>query len=182
MHMALEEAAVRADPTAPALSGLDTRSRNFEVLGALQYCEGKSDPICEHLSASMDCEFLMQSASGSFDINSPATLNAINDFSPEKLKFFRSAAANAVSLSFISILLFLGISILAALVLGDVWISKDGNARDRESQPDSIMQDQARSVQRDGRPDMLTGMYFRAALKRTVALERDLGPLGVRLY
>ena len=124
----------------------------------------------------------MQSASGSFDINSSATLNAINDFSPEKLKFFRSAAANAVSLSFISILLFLGISILAALVLGDVWISKDGNARDRESQPDSIMQDQARSAQRNGRPDMLTGIYFRAALKSTVALERSPGPLEVRLY
>jgi hypothetical protein len=125
--------------------------------------------------------------SSRFDINSPAALDAINGLSPEQLERFRSAAASAVSWSFISILPFLVISIFAALMLGNVWISKDkkkktvASADEKDAEPDVSMQDQTQSVQRDGRPDVLTGMYFRALLRRTVALERHPGPLEVRL-
>ncbi|KAF2824089.1 hypothetical protein CC86DRAFT_457624 [Ophiobolus disseminans] len=135
----------------------------------------------------MSAYFVGGNGSTSFDINSPAALDAINNLPPDKLDQFRSAAAKAVSLSFISILPFLAISILAALMLGNVWISKDKTAKELGSTSgiatdlDVAMQDQTQSVQRDGRPDVLTGMYFRAVLSRTVALERHPGVLEVRL-
>lgn len=123
-----------------------------------------------------------------FDINSAAALDAINSLEPEKLEHFRSAAADAVSLSFVSIIPFLAISIVAALMLGNVWISKEKekaqkgkSAGEAATDPDVAMQDQTQSVQRDGRPDVLTGIYFRAVLRRTVASERHAGPLEVRL-
>jgi hypothetical protein len=43
------------------------------------------------------------------------------------------------------------------------------------------MQEQTQSMQRDGRPDVLTGIYFSALLRRTIAAERHPGPLEVRL-
>ncbi|KZM26607.1 uncharacterized protein EKO05_0005504 [Ascochyta rabiei] len=126
--------------------------------------------------------------SSGFDINSAAALDAINNLEPEKLEHFRSAAADAVSLAFISIIPFLAISIIAALMLGNVWISKDKekpkkgeSTGEMAADPDVAMQDQTQSVQRDGRPDVLTGMYFRAILRLTVAAERHPGPLEVRL-
>jgi hypothetical protein len=69
-----------------------------------------------------------------FDLNSPAALDAISDLPPEELELFRAAAADAVSWSFISLLPFLGISIIAALMLGNVWISRTrGRTRTRPS-------------------------------------------------
>lgn len=127
--------------------------------------------------------------SSGFDINSAAALDAINSLEPEKLEHFRSAAADAVSLAFVSIIPFLSISIIAALMLGNVWISKEkkkakkGTTSASETIVDSDvgMQDQTQSVQRDGRPDVLTGVYFYAVLRRTVAAEKHPGPLEVRL-
>jgi hypothetical protein len=122
-----------------------------------------------------------------FDVSSPTALETINDLPPEKLEQFRSAAANAVSWSFISILPFLATSIIAALMLGNVWISQDKRLKKGASAaeiavgPDTAMQEQTHSVQRDGRPDVLTGMYFRAVLRRTVDSERHPGPVEVRL-
>jgi hypothetical protein len=131
----------------------------------------------------MSAYFVDGNGSSSFDINSPAALDAINDLLPEKLENFRAAAANAVSWSFISILPFLVLSILAASMLGNVWNSKDKPTSSSETHPDRdvVMQDQTQSVQRDGRPDVLTGMYFRALLRGTVASEKHPGPLEVRL-
>ncbi|KAH7093229.1 major facilitator superfamily domain-containing protein [Paraphoma chrysanthemicola] len=135
----------------------------------------------------MSAYFAGGSGSARFDINSSAALEAINSLSSEKLEHFRSAAASAVSWSFISILPFLAISILAALMLGNVWISRDKTTKRRETSggvgvdADVAMQGQTDSVQRDGRPDVLTGMYFRAVLRGMVAFERHPGPLEVRL-
>jgi hypothetical protein len=69
--------------------------------------------------------FVGSRSSSRFNTNSPAALDAFNDLQPEQLEHFRSAAANTISWSFISVLPFLGLSILAALMLGNVWISKD---------------------------------------------------------
>jgi hypothetical protein len=60
-------------------------------------------------------------------------------------------------------------------------MKKDTPADTMAATPDAAMQEQTQSVQRDGRPDVLTGMYFRALLRRTVATERHPGPLEVRL-
>jgi hypothetical protein len=87
-------------------------------------------------------------------------------------------------LSYISILPFLAITILAALMLGYVWISKDNMTESpgkMTETPDVTMQAQTQSVQRDGKPDVLTGSYFRAMLRRIVATEQYPGPLEVQL-
>jgi hypothetical protein len=132
----------------------------------------------------MSTYFAGGNGSSSFDFNSPAALDAIRSLPPGQLEHFRSAAANAVSLLFISILPFLAITILAALMLGNVWISKDKMTESpgkMTETPDVTMQAQTQSVQRDGKPDVLTGIYFRAMLRRTVATERHPGPLEVQL-
>ncbi|KAI4907029.1 hypothetical protein J4E90_009923 [Alternaria incomplexa] len=128
-----------------------------------------------------------EEGSSRFDVNSPTALNAISDVSLEDLERFRSAAANAISWSFISILPFLALSILAASMLGNVWICKDKKAMKATSPSDPTvntdvaLQDQTQSVQRDGRPEVLTGIYLYAVLRGTVASQRHLGPLEVRL-
>lgn len=122
-----------------------------------------------------------------FDVDSSTALETIKSLEPEQLEQFRSAAADAVSLAFVSIVPFLAISIVAALMLGNVWISKNTKETKRmessgEGNPNvhAAMKDQTQSVQRDGRPDVLTGMYFRSVLKNSVASERHPGPLEVR--
>jgi len=168
------------------------RDRIAVILGLLSFAGPFGGTIALTVMGSvfqnkLSAYFAGGNGSSSFEINSPTALEAINDLPPEILEQFRSAAANAVSWSFISILPFLGISILAALMLGNVWISKDKKEKKVASTgrmaavPDVVMQDQTQSVQRDGRPDVLTGIYFRAVLRRMVALERHPGPLEVRL-
>ena len=131
--------------------------------------------------------FIGSEGSSRFDVSSPTALHAINDLSLADLERFRSAAANAISWSFISILPFLVASILAALMLGNVWICKDKQEKKATSTSDSTantdvaLQDQTYSVQRDGRPEVLTGIYLYAVLRGTVASQRHLGPLEVRL-
>jgi hypothetical protein len=169
------------------------RDRIATILGLLTFAGPFGGTIALTIMGSvfqnkMSSYFAGGNGSSSFDINSPAALDAINDLPIEKQEHFRAAAAKAVSLSFISILPFLAISIIAALMLGNVWISKDkkktkkgASAGEVAADPDTAMQDQTQSVQRDGRPDVLTGSYFRAVLRRTVAAERHPGPLEVRL-
>jgi hypothetical protein len=168
------------------------RDRIAVILGLLSFSGPFGGTIALTVMGSvfqnkMSVYFAGGNGSSSFDINSPAALDAINQLPPEKLEHFRSEAAKAVSWSFISILPFLSISILAALMLGNVWISKGKKANketpagELTTAPDSAMQDQTQSVQRDGRPDVLTGMYFRALLRRTIVAERHPGPLEVRL-
>ncbi|KAI4639359.1 hypothetical protein J4E93_009187 [Alternaria ventricosa] len=134
----------------------------------------------------MSVYFIGSEGSSRFDVNSPTALDAISDLSLENLERFRSAAANAISSSFVSILPFLAFSILAALMLGNVWICKDKKAMKARSPSDSIantdvaLQGQTQSVQRDGRPEVLTGIYLYALLKGTVASQRHLGPLEAR--
>ena len=134
----------------------------------------------------MSVYFTGSEGSSRFDVSSPTALHAINDLSLADLKRFRSAAANAISWSFISILPFLVASILAALMLGNVWICKDkqekkASTSDSTANADVALQDQTYSVQRDGRPEVLTGIYLYAVLRGTVASQRHLGPLEVRL-
>jgi hypothetical protein len=165
------------------------RDRIAVILGLLSFAGPFGGTIALTVMGSvfqnnMSAFFGGGNGSSSFDYNSPAALDAIISLPPDQLEHFRSAAANAVSLSFVSILPFLAISIFAALMLGNVWISKDKMANpagDMVADTDLVLQDQTQSVQRDGRPDVLTGMYFRAVLRRTVSLERRLGPLEVRL-
>ncbi|KAH6857332.1 major facilitator superfamily domain-containing protein [Alternaria rosae] len=131
--------------------------------------------------------FIGSEESSRFDVSSPTALDAINDLSLEDLERFQSAAANAISWSFISILPFLTASILAALMLGNVWICKDKKEKKATStsdlavNPDVALQDQTQSVQRDGRPVVLTGIYLYAVSRGTVASQRHLGPLEVQL-
>lgn len=115
-----------------------------------------------------------------FDIHSPTAFEALAELPPEVLEDVRATAANAISWAFISILPFLGISIIAASLLGNVWVSKNKTA-EAEGEVDADMRDQTQSVQRDGRPEVLTGIYFRALLRRTVEVERHPGPLEARL-
>ncbi|KAF1828165.1 MFS general substrate transporter [Decorospora gaudefroyi] len=170
------------------------RDRIATILGLLTFAGPFGGTIALTIMGSvfqnkMSSYFAGGNGSLNVDINSPTALDAINDLPIEQQEHFRAAAANAVSLSFISILPFLTISIIAALLLGNVWISKDkkkktkkgASAGELAADPDVAMQDQTRSVQRDGRPDVLTGSYFRAVLRRTVASERHPGPLEVRL-
>jgi hypothetical protein len=168
------------------------RDRIAVILGLLSFAGPFGGTIALTVMGSvfqnkMSVYFAAGDGSSTFDINSPAVLDTINALPLQQLEHFRSAAANAVSWSFISILPFLTVSILAALLLGNVWISKDKmakeatSARETAANPDMAMQDQTHSVQRDGRPDVLTGMYFRAVLRRTVASERYPGPMEVRL-
>ena len=135
----------------------------------------------------MSVYFVGSEGSSRFDVSSPTALNAIGDLSLDDLERLRSAAANAISWSFISILPFLALSILAALMLGNVWICKDKKVMKATSPSDPTvntdvaLQDQTQSVQRDGRPEVLTGIYLYAVLRGTVASQRHLGPLEVRL-
>ncbi|KAI4948186.1 hypothetical protein J4E91_006180 [Alternaria rosae] len=131
--------------------------------------------------------FIGSEGSSRFDVSSPTALYAINDLSLEDLERFRSAAANAISWSFISILPFLTASILAALMLGNVWICKDKKEKKATStsdlavNPDVALQGRTQSVQRDGRPVVLTGIYLYAVSRGTAASQRHLGPLEVQL-
>jgi hypothetical protein len=168
------------------------RDRIAVILGLLSFAGPFGGTIALTVMGSvfqnkMSTFFAGGNGSSNFDINSPAALDAISQLPPEKLERFRAEAAKAVSWSFISILPFLAMSIIAASMLGNVWISKsqktkkDTPAHAMAATPDAAMQEQTQSVQRDGRPDVLTGMYFRALLRRTVAAERHPGPLEVRL-
>jgi hypothetical protein len=168
------------------------RDRIAVILGLLSFAGPFGGTIALTVMGSvfqnkMSAYFAGGNGSSSFDINSPAALDAINQLPLEKLEHFRSEAARAVSWSFISILPFLITSILAASMLGNVWISKSKEGKNVDlaggsaTAADVAMQDQTQSVQRDGRPDVLTGIYFRAVMRRTVASERHPGPLEVRL-
>jgi hypothetical protein len=68
----------------------------------------------------MSAYFAGGNGSSSFDINSPAALNGINQLPPDKLGHFRAEAAKAVSWSFIAILPFLALNIVAASMLRNV--------------------------------------------------------------
>jgi MFS family permease len=137
---------------------------------------------------------------GSFNLHSDTALDSIRDLPPEILESVRATAADAVMWSFISILPFLAISIVAALMLGNVWISKHKEKNLTEPAPTTItpdaspaivptaadadadaMQNQTHSVQRDGRPDVLTGSFFLALIRGTVHADRHPGPLEKRL-
>jgi hypothetical protein len=165
------------------------RDRIAVILGLLSFAGPFGGTIALTVMGSvfqnkMSTLFAGGNGSSNLDINSPAALDAISQLPPEKLEHFRSEAAKAVSWSFISIIPFLAMSIIAASMLGNVWISKtkmETTADGVASTSDAAMQEQTQSVQRDGRPDVLTGMYFRAVLRRTVAAERHPGPLEVRL-
>jgi hypothetical protein len=167
------------------------RDRIATILGLLAFAGPFGGTIALTVMGSvfqnkMSAYFAGGNGSSSFDINSPATLDGINQLPLDKLEHFRAKAAKAVSCSFIAILPFLAISIVAALMLGNVWISKSKKSKEAPANmvansSDAAMQDQTQSVQRDGRPDVLTGMYFRALLRRTIAAEKHAGPLEVRL-
>jgi hypothetical protein len=182
---------IRFMPENLHLTGL-YRDKIAVILGLLSFAGPFGGTIALTVMGSvfqnrMSTYFVGSQGSSRFDINSPAAIDAINDLSPEKLEHFRSAAANAVSWSFISILPFLAIGILAALMLGNVWISRGGEANkvtsagESTADSDVALQDQTQSVQRDGRPDVLNGVYLHAVLGGTVASQRHLGPLEVRL-
>ncbi|KAF1838340.1 hypothetical protein BDW02DRAFT_627273 [Decorospora gaudefroyi] len=158
------------------------RDRIAVVLGLVSFASPLGGTIALMVMGSvfqnnMSAYFTGGDRSSSFDIDLSVSLDAINDRPPEKMAPFRSAAANAVSWSFISILPFLASSILAALMLGNDWISEDNKTKkastagDMAADVDVAMHDQTRSVQRDGRPDVLTGIYFRAVRRQTVAAE-----------
>jgi hypothetical protein len=168
------------------------RDRIATILGLLAFAGPFGGTIALTVMGSvfqnkMSAYFAGGNGSSSFDINSPAALNGINQLPPDKLEHFRAEAAKAVSWSFIAILPFLALSIVAASMLGNVWISKSTKTKKEAptdilaATPDAAMQDQTQSVQRDGRPDVLTGIYFSALLRHTIAAERRPGPLEVRL-
>lgn len=68
----------------------------------------------------------------------PANLNSLSSLPPAALESVQNAAAKAVMWAFIAILPFMGISIVAAVFLGNVWIGrdarveKDGTVRKKE--------------------------------------------------
>ncbi|KIW95598.1 uncharacterized protein Z519_04183 [Cladophialophora bantiana CBS 173.52] len=59
-----------------------------------------------------------------FSLHNQASLDLINDLPPAEQKAIRSQGATATMWAFISILPILGLSLLASLLLGNVWISK----------------------------------------------------------
>lgn len=167
------------------------RDRIASILGLLSFAGPFGGTLSLTVMGSVFQNKMSAYLSGSggmsgFDVHAPAGLDAMADLPPEILEEVRATAADAVMWSFISIIPFLALSIVAALMLGNVWISKHKETvivEGDEPAPDANteMDNQTQSVQRDGRPDVLTGMYFRALFRGTVKAERHPGPLEKRL-
>ncbi|KPI45540.1 putative MFS-type transporter YusP [Cyphellophora attinorum] len=143
---------------------------------------------------------------GGFDMHNTASLDALNEQSEEVQRVVRAAGADAVMWAFVSVLPFLGLSLLANLGLGNVWISKRENARNSSSLErevgreeggaefedgvvnggkvlseagDSKRAEGARHrtvIERDGLPDVLAGVYIWAIARGRVRQERRPGP------
>jgi hypothetical protein len=118
------------------------------------------------------------------DIHNTASLNAVNNAPPELQAAIRSTGADAVMWSFISIIPFLALSLVANLFLGNVWISKGKKQIDAENihRPESsgtaaeLVVGQRTVVERDGLPDILTGVYLKALFTGTVKSWKHPGP------
>ncbi|ETN38365.1 uncharacterized protein HMPREF1541_06400 [Cyphellophora europaea CBS 101466] len=126
----------------------------------------------------------------SVNVHNTASLDAVNRAPPEVQEAIRSTGADAVMWAFISIMPFIGLALLANLFLGNVWISKSEKARDVEgyARPESsdtaadLIRQQRTVVQRDGLPDILSGVYLRALFTGTVKSKMHSGPSEIDLY
>ena len=125
--------------------------------------------------------------SSTLDLHNTASLDALTQASPEVQARVRAAGADAVMWAFISILPFLGLSLVANLFLGNVWISKHKKTVDddvemtketvtSDSETEAVKNHQRTIEERDGLPDVLNGVYLWAVLTRRVKAQRHPGP------
>lgn len=165
------------------------RDRIASILGLLSFAGPFGGTLALTVMGSvfqnkMSTYLSSNTGAGDFDVHAPAGLDAISDLPSEALEAVRATAADAVMWAFISITPFLALSIVAACLLGNVWISKQKETVSSEGitpRPDANMNGQTKSVQRDGQPEVLTGFYFRALLRGSIGLGRHPGPLEKRL-
>lgn len=101
--------------------------------------------------------------------NGPQGLNALNGLAPDARNAVQNAAARAVMWAIISVLPFVGLSIVASFLLGNVWIGK-GAKKAKDGEPG-----------RAARPGKVMYDYYLPALLtgRIAAHKQDLEvPLG----
>lgn len=121
---------------------------------------------------------------GDVNAHNTASLDAVNDAPPELQAAIRSTGADAVMWAFISIIPLLSLALIANLFLGNVWISKHEKTvdlekterRDSGGTASGLVQGQRTVVERDGLPDILSGVYLQALFTGTVKSKKHAGP------
>jgi hypothetical protein len=124
-----------------------------------------------------------QSGTGSgFDLHSQAALEAVSKLPPAAQEAVRSRGASATMWAFISIIPFLGLSVIVSLGLGNVWISKrEKTAQTAPEETDTEGKDAhlPAETEKEGprtTSDVLTGVYLLALFRGTVKTQRKPGP------
>jgi hypothetical protein len=117
------------------------------------------------------------SGSGGLDLHNTAALDAISKLPPAEQQIIRGQGATATMWAFISILPFLGLSVIAAAGLGNVWISKHEKGLATDNAVEAGQKDVQQSEAGKARPDVLTGVYLLALFTGRVRAQRKPGPL-----
>ena len=127
---------------------------------------------------------LGNNATSSFNLHSQAALEAVNRLPPAQQEAVRARGANATMWAFISILPFLGLSLLATLGLGNVWISKREQAiavteagvaeEGKEKGCEATAQEGEEGARTNS--EVLTGVYLVALFTSRVKAQRRPGP------
>lgn len=114
----------------------------------------------------------IQAASGgSGDASGPANLDILDSLPPATKLAVQNAAAKAVMWAFVAIMPFMGLSIIAAFFLGNVWIGKDAK-----------MGKDGRVVTKEVKGQVLYGWHLRSLLMGSVQENRqEIESQGVRM-
>ena len=116
-----------------------------------------------------------------FNLHSLSALDAVSHLPPAEQEAVRSRGATATMWAFVSILPFLGLSVLATTGMGNVWISKREKAMQvaEESVVEEGRDNVARAEEQSGvrtRSEVLTGVYLLALFTGSVKSQRKPGP------